>query len=635
MKIDSLQVLIPWIAASLPMFTLHPAAAASGPNGGAATGAVAELAPGAFAGALGLPSAGMPWAPPPLRINEVGIGGLEYVELFNGGSSALSLSGCRLTTGSGTISFADVTQLIPAGGYYVLARTGPADVGVSNDPSVPLKTVSVPLTGLLSDTVLLETSAGAVIDAVAYGSSAPLGALYSKALAAGQFTSGQFVSLANEYGSVALGRNAQGRDTNSLAADWTTHGGVDGYCGSPCAVNRGIPAGASETVKMVQARLNQVLMNVYGCDVTNASHVGASGSDGNSSAIHTLHVQSPTLGLLKLTGLLSYKFQGAAGGDYTIRLLGALQDAAAGVQLDVDVRDQKIGASQTLTLTVNLKNLTGALTQRPYSETVVLAGSGARGNHTLSQTRSLTDWFLITRSTAATQSIRWVLAGGVLQSVASDASIQRDWPIVPNVPGGTPNPPYTTERLTFASTCTPRDDGFDLKFGAFQSDFGSFGIADHRNAGLSVTVDDSGSHVSAVRVADVTYPSPAGFTTAMRIQTDLTIDPQSGNVASDTQLYDGPQLLGSLQGFIDPPAQGSGWKRLLGELVGHAKWLGHVAATVISGSACAVATSAVPASGYPVLPAPPATLPPITYMVFLPTTCAQLVNLVYEHTRPN
>jgi hypothetical protein len=69
--------------------------------------------------------------------------------------------------------------------------------------------------------------------------------------------------------------------------------------------------------------------------------------------------------------------------------------------------------------------------------------------------------------------------------------------------------------------------------------------------------------------------------------------------------------------------------------VGHAKWLGHVAATVISGSACAVATSTVPASGFPVMPPPPATLPPITYMVFLPTTCAQLVNLVYEHTRPN
>jgi hypothetical protein len=295
MKIDSLQVLIPWIAASLPMFTLHPAAAASGPNGGAATGAVAELAPGAFAGALGQPSAGMPWAPPPLRINEVGIGGLEYVELFNGGSSALSLSGCRLTTGSGTISFADVTQLIPAGGYYVLARTGPADVGVSNDPSVPLKTVSVPLTGLLSDTVLLETSAGAVIDAVAYGSSAPLGALYSKALAAGAVHFRPVRQPGQRVRERRPGPQRPGKGHQQ------PRGGLDhprrcrrilrvalrGEPGDPRGGerNRQDGPGPSQSGADERLRLRR----------DERQPRGASGSDGNSSAIHTLHVQSPTL----------------------------------------------------------------------------------------------------------------------------------------------------------------------------------------------------------------------------------------------------------------------------------------------------------------------------------------------------
>ena len=298
-----------------------------------------------------------PWAPPPLRINEVGIGGAEYVELFNGGSGSMSLTGCKITTSLGSVSLSNVTQSIAPGGFYVVARLRLADVGVSNDSSVPLKVVSAPLTGIHGDTVILETAGGAVIDAMAYGVSAPTGMLYTRAVNAGQFASGQFVSVANEYGSLALGRNALGKDNNNLALDWTTHGGANAYCGSPFAANDSIPGGFHETVKMIQARLNQVLATIYGCDVTNASHVNYAGTDASSSATHKLVVHSPILGALTLTGNLTYTFIGASSGDYSVKMQGALQDAAAGVQLDVYVNDQKGGTTQTVELIVNLKNL--------------------------------------------------------------------------------------------------------------------------------------------------------------------------------------------------------------------------------------------------------------------------------------
>ena len=106
-----------------------------------------------------------------------------------------------------------------------------------------------------------------------------------------------------------------------------------------------------------QARLNQVLANIYGCDVTNASHVNYAGTDASSSATHKLVVRSPILGALTLTGNLTYTFIGAGSGDYSVKMQGALQDAAAGVQLDVYVNDQKGGTTQTVELIVNLKNL--------------------------------------------------------------------------------------------------------------------------------------------------------------------------------------------------------------------------------------------------------------------------------------
>ncbi|MBK8180203.1 MAG: lamin tail domain-containing protein [Planctomycetes bacterium] len=585
--------------------------------------------------------AAAPWAPPALRINEVGIGDVEYVELFNGGASALSLSGCRITTSLGSVSLSNVTQLIPSGGYYVVARMRPADVGVSNDPTVPLKVVSAPMTGILADTVVLETAGGAVIDAMAYGTAAPTGPLYAKAVAAGQFPSGQFVNIGAEYGSLALGRNSQGKDNNNLASDWQPHGGAQAYCGSPMKANTAIPVGATETVKMIQARLNQVLLNIYGCDVTSAGHSGYTGNDANSNAVHSLKVQSPIHGALVLTGNLSHTFAGSASGGYTIKTTGTLKDAAAGVQLDVNVNDKRSGTTQTVTVTVNLKDLAGAMTQRPYTETVVLAGSGTRGNHAFQQTRSLTDWSGITRSTTASSNVQWTMANGILGSVLTNANIQRDFPIVPNIQTGSPNPPFTTERLTFSSTGTRRGDGFDIKYDSWVSDFGAYGQADHQGARMSVTVDDSGQNFQAERVANVTFPSPSGIHTAINVQSSMAVDRATGNIAIESKLFNGAVLLGTATGFIDPApvvstVQGGFWSSLGSGLWTATKWVGHIGATVVVGGACALGTVVVTGAAgiVDVATLGAATPGSVTAVVVTGGGCVYLSNLTYSATTP-
>jgi len=152
----------------------------------------------------------------------------EYIELYNGTSQAVDLSGKKilLINGSGgatykTIDLSSVGSL-PAGGYLVVASDGVTTIAPG---ALVLRIMGTPQTDLIQNgapdgIALIDATAGSVIDVLSYE-----GAMTSVTLAG---ISGP-VSLVEgtvlptaiaDVGAGALCRAPNGQDSNNAASDW-------------------------------------------------------------------------------------------------------------------------------------------------------------------------------------------------------------------------------------------------------------------------------------------------------------------------------------------------------------------------------------------------------------------------------
>ena len=144
-----------------------------------------------------------------VKINELQTDGTtsqdEFVELYNGGSAAADISGCKLVyrTASGTsdivLATVPASTTIPAGGFYLFGGTDYAGAATAD------QTFSVDLNAG-DGGLALRYPSGAIVDLVGYGS--PTNGFF-EGTAAPSPPSGQ-----------SIGRHPSGADTDDNAADF-------------------------------------------------------------------------------------------------------------------------------------------------------------------------------------------------------------------------------------------------------------------------------------------------------------------------------------------------------------------------------------------------------------------------------
>lgn len=572
-------------------------------------------------------------------LNEVVVGTLEYIELYNPTNVAKPVNGLVLKTSYGVFGLGDVMNTLAPRQHLLLLRGRPEEARTSSDPAVMIKIVGAPILGAMGDTVVLETRTGTVLDAMSYGVTADTSALYRRAVTANQFPNGQFVDIGQEFTEVMIGRRGNSGDSNNLTADWALHGGANSYVATPLGRNNEVVGGDVYSIKAVQSRVNELFLNTYFANVTTASCSGYAGTDASSTATHAFAIDSSEFGNVLFTGPVSWNFQGGANGDYTIHYQGSMQSFPAAYQLDIDVAESRVGGNSTITLDADLFDVGPGGTHRPYHEVVTLGRTGVRGSYSIAQSRTLVDWFGVPRSTSVDQTIQWNVVGGQLASSASGVRIVRDYPTLPNRVWSGPNPVFTTETLTYSSLAQATSTGAEVVFPSYQSDFGGYGVADHQNARIDFVADLSNRRISVVRTADITYPDANGWLTRMNITANATQEPATGNIAIDGHLLESGNEYFTFTGFIDPPAgvrKWPTWGEVWEGTKTAGKWVGHAAATIVTGGVCAVATTATAGTmGITTL----ATLGTATPVAVGTTAavggaCVYVSNIVFEATHP-
>jgi len=528
-----------------------------------------------------------------LVINEVCLGspGPAFVEIRNLSASPQSLAAVTLETSQGVFSLSDVTPTLPAGAYFVVSESSVQNAGIS--PDGLSKCFASHILDQMVDTVLLKRS-GQLQDAMSYGTQVDTSARYNAAVNAHEFTAGQFVNINGEFEFTSIGRSGNSADTNNLASDWRTHGGINACRQSAGDPNTAIFAGEDCSVSRLQAFINEALRNVYGISVTSASHANYIG-DANSTATHTFDVTNTDFGTRTIVGSATHDFTPSSSpgvGDYSIHNNGSFTDGTLTFSITLD--EQRTGNVSTLSMTASVAAPNGVT--YPYTESQTYTRSGVRGNYSVAHTRTSTAWDGVQRNVTSTETITWSLSAGVINSTASAVSITADFPPAATSPysytswvqagsqSPMPNAVYTSETTTFNSVTQVTNGVLTMNFSNYNISHGTYGSATHTN--MVFTSSMSGSTLSASYTYD--FNGPLG-TTHFSTQTTGNYDSLTGDISLHGNFYKDGQLVSSTDSYIDP--------KLWGWLKKTLQWAGNIVCTAVVGSVCYLGTCAAIAAG--------------------------------------
>ncbi len=533
--------------------------------------------------------AALPAAPPPsIVINEVHVGGVgvPFIELRNLSSKAQSLAGMTIESSQGSVSLG-VAPSIPAGGYFVIARTPASEAGLTPD-GWTLR-VGSPFLHVTKDTLLLK-SGGQILDAVSYGTTRDTSSRYNAAVSAGQFLSGQFVNISSCFTQCTIGRKASSADTNNLATDWDLHGGANSFNASPLVANAATLSGEKDTVQHFQQIFNQGLVNGLGFNVTYADH--ALFLAGNPSTTqHSFHIEAGSLGTYTLTGAGSDQFVPLSNGQYDIVSQGSFADGAFKVLASITERVRTNSQSRSVALTV----ITAAGDQFDYIEDATYAYTGSWGAYSIDHVRTVQAWDGVTRTTNSTQSMNWNPSLAEVTMLSSTVKLSRDFPANPPsiadysawVAGGgigqAPNAPYTTEKVDYQCVGSLTGSSLKLSYPLYTIDHGAYGSAIQDNTLLMASAL---SPTDGIVSYSYDFVGPTMANVEQVVNTSLSL-PSFDFALNGELLIDGASLATFSQ-YIDPlrgPA-------LAQEGGGFWSWVGWGLCTAVTGAACAIGTTA-------------------------------------------
>ncbi|MCP4199352.1 MAG: lamin tail domain-containing protein [Proteobacteria bacterium] len=524
---------------------------------------------------------------------------MSYIELFNNTKEAIDLDGYSIETSTGEYDLDGLPGPLGPGGYFVLMSGHSSEVGISNELDVPGIVIGNATCGHVTDTVLLRDSLGDVVDAMSYGVSKDLSSRYVEAVSAGQFTAGEFVSVASEFGELVLGRDRGNTDTNNVA-DWYRGGGIHALVGSPFGSNTALPTGADHWILFFQSFVaGTVSQDYFGVQVLDANYTGFSGTARDSVATQTLVVEGEILGpgTWSLSGVIANHLDVIDGDIYSVRSSGTLL-GSNGRYLTFFVERELGGASENLTIDAVFSD---GVETYPYSMEVTQVFSGARGAFTQSIERGHLGWGGIKKVTTGRQTVAWTLSdsSGLVSSVAASAVYSRPFPLsdgwVGNV-GGTPEPVLATETTFLDRITVPTSTGYTSNWSRYELQFdnGQPGI---KGVGFTNTLDSTpGVFVESTVSGDMTGGGiSAPFTSYSRTEvvsgTKLFRYTGGGSIAGRT-LY-------GLDSVFDPkPIASFGWwsKFKKGVKI-TAQTMGSVSMYAIGGLGCAGTTLGTAALG--------------------------------------
>lgn len=533
-----------------------------------------------------------------LAINEINVGGpgAFFVEIVNNSGQTQDLGSILIQSSQGVLSLSSAPPLAP-GEYFIVNRgegTGPysnssidSPILGSLSPAGDSMSFSQPLMHVMKDTVVLRDG-DMIIDAVSYGTSKDDSALYNEAVAAGEFAPGTFVDTSFSYSSVNLGRNGSSADTNLLSDDWALHGGADSFNISPGAANVKSFTSEKEVVRHFQTIMNQGLVNGLGINVTYADHSNFGGSFPLTTD-HSFTTDSPEFGQHVLAGPSVDYFVPTVNGQYDIYSYGTFTDGSlmvTGLFIET-VRTQF--QSRYVSLVVTLANGD----QYEYTEGEAFTYTGTWGDYVVDQTRTVTAWDGIERSTASNQKISWDPKMAEVTSMTTETAISRDYPANPPMitayqawvdngsVGLSPNAPYTTEIINFVSSSSLNASGVVIDFDNYTIDHGAFGSAVQENC--SITMTRTGfSSIEATNSYFFNGPVP----TEVSQQVNVSIFFPSEDMSIQGVYSHDDVAVATFNQYIDPVRCAS----LRGE-PGFWSWVGWGLATAVTGAACAVGTT--------------------------------------------